>query len=55
MSEYRIAVLKGLRADRVDGCWQSAVLAIPGLFEPALVARCELDLKRTPEERAGES
>lgn len=48
MDEYRDAVLKGLRCDRTDGCWQRAVLAMPFLFSKQVVQRCINDLN-TPE------
>jgi hypothetical protein len=51
MREYRVAVLKGLRCDRVDGCWQAAVLAMPFMFDKRLVRRCRRELQMHPEDR----
>lgn len=53
MNEYRVAVLKGLRCDRFDGCWQRAVLAFSSLFDAKLVERCRKELDMDPMDRPG--
>lgn len=46
MSDYKVAVLRGLKQDQCDPCWRKAVLALPFLFDDRTVEAAKRHLRK---------